>query len=470
MQHFDVAVIGSGSGNSLIDERFAGLQVALIDDNEEFGGTCLNRGCIPTKMFVLPADHAVSVEDARRLGVDLRFEGADWRAIRDRIFGRIDPISVGGLDWRERSDNVTVFRSRASFVDPHTLQVGDDRISADQIVIATGSRPRPLDVDVPEDLAGRIHTSDDIMRLDALPRRLVILGAGFIAAEFAHVFSGLGSEVTVINRSNVVLRGEDEDISDAFARAFAQRVKLRLNQQVDIIEHGPANDVQVVTKDRNGVEYVYFADAVLVATGRVRNSEALNLEAAGVAVRDDGQIRVNGEQRTSVEHIWAMGDVSSDHLLKHVANAEMRTVQHNLVAIEADRVETDHRYVPHAVFSHPQIAGVGATEQQLREWGTPYIVARQRYSDVAYGWAMEDQGHFVKLLADPRNWRLLGAHIIGPQASTLIQPLIQAMSFGLSVPDMARGQYWIHPSLPEVVENALLGLMANKKREELDAQ
>lgn len=469
MQHFDVAVIGSGSGNSLIDERFAGLQVALIDDNDEFGGTCLNRGCIPTKMFVLPADHAVSTGEAARLGVNLRFEGADWPAIRDRIFGRIDPISVGGLDWRQRSENVTVFRSRATFVDAHTLQVGDERISADQIVIATGSRPRPIAVEVPEDLRSRIHTSDDIMRLDALPPRLVILGSGFIAAEFAHIFSGLGSEVTVINRSNVVLRDEDEEISHAFAEQLAQRVKLRLNQKVDAVEHGPADDMQVITTDRNGVEYVYFADVVLVATGRIRNSDSLNLEAAGVERREWGQIRVDGHQRTSVEHIWAMGDVSSDHLLKHVANAEMRTVQHNLVADEADLVETDHRYVPHAVFSYPQIAGVGATEQQLRDWGTPYEVSRQRYSDVAYGWAMEDQGHFVKLLADPRSLRLLGAHIIGPQASTLIQPLIQAMSFGLSVPDMARGQYWIHPSLPEVVENALLGLMANRRREELEA-
>ena len=469
MQHFDVAVIGSGSGNSLIDERFSGLQVALIDENEEFGGTCLNRGCIPTKMFVLPADHAVSPEDAARLGVQLRFEGADWPGIRDRIFGRIDPISIGGLGYRERSANVTVFRSHASFVDSHTLQVGDVQISAEQIVIATGSRPHSLDVEVPDDLLDRIHTSDDIMRLDKLPKRLVILGAGYIAAEFAHIFSGLGTEVTVINRSDVVLRGQDEDISRAFAEALSRRVKLRLNQQVDAIEHGPAGDVQVVTTDRNGVEYVYFADTVLVATGRVRNSESLNLEAADVDVRKDGQIRVDAQQRTSVPHIWAMGDVSSDHLLKHVANAEMRTVQHNLVALESDLVATDHRYVPHAVFSHPQVAGVGATEQQLREWGTPYVVAHQRYSDVAYGWAMEDQGHFVKLLADPRNWRLLGAHIMGPQASTLIQPLIQAISFGLSVPDMARGQYWIHPALPEVVENALLSLMENQKREVLDA-
>ena len=469
MQHFDVAVIGSGSGNSLIDERFAGLQVALIDENEEFGGTCLNRGCIPTKMFVLPADHAVSPDEASRLGVNLRFEGADWPGIRDRIFGRIDPVSASGLAYRKRSENVTVFRAHASFIDDHILQVGEDRISADQIVIATGSRPRTLGLDVHDDLADRIHTSDDVMRLDTLPRRLVILGAGFVAAEFAHIFSGLGSEVTVINRSGVVLRDEDEDVRHAFAELLAKRVKLRLNQNVNAVEHGPSDELQVVTTDRNGVEYIYFADAVLVATGRIRNSDSMNLEAAGVEVREYGQIRVDAEQRTSVPHIWSFGDVSSDHLLKHVANKEMRTVQHNLFASASDLIRTDHRYVPHAVFSHPQIAGVGATEQQLREWGTPYVVKTQAYSDVAYGWALEDEHHFVKLLADPRNYRLLGAHIMGPQASTLIQPLIQAMSSGLSVPDMARGQYWIHPALTEVVENALLGLMEHHEREALEA-
>ena len=153
-----------------------------------------------------------------------------------------------------------------------------------------------------------------------------------------------------------------------------------------------------------------------------------------------------------------MGDASSDYLLKHVANAEMRTVQHNLLHPD-QQVETDHRYVPSAVFSDPQLASVGATEEQLKEWGVPYVVARQRYADVAYGWALEDEGHFVKLLADPHSWHLLGAHIIGPQAPTLIQPLIQAMTFGLPVTQMARGQYWIHPALPEVVENALLGLV-----------
>lgn len=470
MQHFDVAVIGSGSGNSLIDESFAGLDVALVERDQTFGGTCLNRGCIPTKMFVLPADLAESVSKARRLGVDLAFKGADWVAIRDRIFGRIDPISAGGLDWRERSANVTVFHGEASFVDATTLQVGDTRISATNIVIATGSRPRMLDVPGLATVADRVHTSDTIMRIDALPARLVIVGGGYIAAEFAHVFSALGSHVTLIHRSETLLRGHDTEIAQAYARELERGpVNVRYNQKLASVEQGAdAAPIVVVTTDRNGIEYEYFADQLLIAVGRDRNSDMLNLDAAGVFVRPDGQIPVDAQQRTNVAGIWALGDVSSDYLLKHVANAEMRTVQHNLLHPD-DLRATDHRVVPHAVFAHPQIAAVGATEQDLKEWGVPYIVSRQRYADVAYGWALEDEGHFVKLLADPRSMRLLGAHIIGPQAPTLIQPLIQAMSSGQRVEECARGQYWIHPGLPEVVENALLGLLEARRPGEISA-
>ncbi len=465
MQHFDLAVIGSGSGNSLIDERFSDWNVALIERDPVFGGTCLNRGCIPTKMFVLPADYAASPAEAKRLGVDLRREGSDWRAIRDRIFGRIDAVSAGGLDWRERSENVTVFHGEASFTGPKTLRIGDDEISADQIVIATGSRPRRLDLPGLDEVADLVYTSDDIMRIDKRPQRLVIVGGGYIAAEFAHIFGGLGTDVTLINRSDRLLRSYDREVADQFQHLLSQKVKLRLNQALSSVER-EGDGIVVVTTDRNGIEYEYFADGLLLAIGRDRNSDALNLDAAGIETRSAGQIRVDAAHRTSVPGVWAIGDVSSDHLLKHVANAETRTVQHNLLHPE-DLHETDYRYVPHAVFSNPQVAAVGATEEQLRQWGVPYVVATQRYADVAYGWALEDEGHFVKLLADPSSWHLLGAHIIGPQASTLIQPLIQAMSFGQRVPDLARGQYWIHPALPEVVENALLGLLAAHQPAEL---
>nr|WP_108871413.1 mycothione reductase [Tessaracoccus timonensis] len=466
MRHFDLAVIGSGTGNSLIDERFDDLEVALIERDPVFGGTCLNRGCIPTKMYVHPADLASAYEDASKLGVTLQRGQADWDAVRDRIFTRLDAISEGGKQWRRQNPNVTVFDGEACFVDAHTLRIGDTQIEADQIVVATGSRPRTLDVPCAEELHERIHTSDTIMRIDQLPDRLVIVGGGYIAAEFAHIFTSFGVEVTVLHRSETLLRGADEDISAAFGEAVAKRVNLRLNQQVSSFEPGPAGDVTVIATDVNGVEYEYLTDMVLVAIGRERNVEALQLDAAGLERRSDGGIRVDAHQRTSVPHIWAIGDVSSDYLLKHVANHEMRTVQHNLLHPD-NLIASDHRYVPNAVFSKPQVAYVGATEQQLREWGHPYVKKVQAYGDVAYGWAMEDDSHFVKLLADPTTWHLLGAHIIGPEASTLIQPLIQTMSFGLPVDQMAKGQYWIHPALTEVVENALLGLLEAKTPAEL---
>ena len=470
MQHFDIAVIGSGSGNSIIDERFSHLDVALIEDNPVFGGTCLNRGCIPTKMFVVAAESAMAPRQAARLGVDLDFKGADWPAIRDRVFGRIDPISAAGREWRRNGPGVTLFEGHASFVDAHTLLVGDVQISADQIVIATGSRPRPLSIEVPEELRSRFYTSDDVMRIAELPRRLIVLGGGFVACEFAQIFAGLGSQVTQINRSEVLLRGEDQEVSEAFRKETEEvkLVNLILNQKISAAETGPDGEVLVITTDRNGVEYEYLADAVLVATGRIRNSDSLNLAAAGVKVGSGGQIRVDKHQRTSQPHIWALGDVSSDWLLKHVANAEARTVAANLLIDGGELAVTDHRYVPHAVFTEPQIAAVGATEEQLQEWGAPYVGFTQRYADVAFGWALEDEGHFVKLLADPRTWHLLGAHIIGPQAATLIQPMIQAMSLGNTVQELARGQYWIHPALPEVLENALLGLLKEAAPKELE--
>ena len=197
-------------------------------------------------------------------------------------------------------------------------------------------------------------------------------------------------------------------------------------------------------------------NALLVATGRLPNGDRLDVAAGGLELTRDGRIVVDAQQRTGVDNVWALGDVSSPFQLKHVANHEAKVVQQNLLHPEQPRT-TNHRGVPAAVFTDPQIAQVGAREQDLREQGTPYVSKIQAFGDVAFGWAMEDTTGFAKLLASP-DGTLLGAHIMGPQASTLIQPLVQAMAFGLDVQSMATGQYWIHPALPELIENALLGL------------
>ncbi len=459
MRHFDLCVIGSGSGNSIIDESFDDLSVALVDKGERFGGTCLNVGCIPTKMFVYPADLASSVEHAKRVGVDLGAASADWPAIRDRVFGRIDPISEGGEEWRRSNRNVTLYREAAHFVGPKRLRIGDETITADRFVLAGGSRPYVPDypgLDDPQ-VAARVHTSDDIMRLDELPASLVIIGGGFVAAEFAHVFSAFGTKVTVLQRSEVMLRKEDADIAAAFTEQLASRVHLRLKQQIVGFEMTDRDTVIVESVDAKGIHYDFECERVLVALGRIPNGDLLNLAATGVETHPDGRVKVDEYQQTTVKGIFALGDMSSAAQLKHVANHEARVVQHNLLHPRR-MIAADHRFIPHAVFSDPQVASVGLTEAEAKERGKPYVTARQNYGDVAYGWAMEDTDHFVKLIADPKTKRLLGAHLLGPEATTLIQPLIQAMSFDLDVPSMARGQYWIHPALTEVVENALLGL------------
>jgi len=459
MSHFDIAIIGTGSGNTILDERYADKRVAICEQGP-FGGPCLNVGCIPTKMFVYAAEVAQTVREAARFGVDAHIDRVRWGDIVSRVFGRIDPIAVGGENYRRSSPNVEVFASHARFRPPlpdgrHVLHTDDgNEFTADQVVIAAGSR-----VMVPDEIANSgvpYHTSDTIMRIRDVPEHLIIVGGGFVACEFAHVFSALGSRVTLMIRGSTLLRGHDDTICERFTDLAAKKWEL--------LSH---HEVAGLRRDGDGVELRCHdgsrlrGDALLVATGRRPNGDLLDAEQAGIKVTDRGQVVVDRYQRTTARGVYALGDVSSDYQLKHVANHEARRVQHNLLQDWDDTdalMPSDHRYVPSAVFTDPQIASVGLTENNARAKGYKIVTKVQDYADVAYGWAMEDTTGIAKLIADADTGLLLGAHLMGHQASSLIQPLIQAMTFGLPVQEMARGQYWIHPALPEVIENALLGL------------
>ena len=458
MRHFDLCVIGSGTGNTILTEQFRDWKIALVDGQKWFGGTCLNVGCIPTKMFAHPADLAEDARHAAALGVDAGPVRVRWNDIRDRVFGRIDPIAADGEAYRRDSGNVALFREMAHFVAPKMLRVGEEQFTADQFVLAAGSRPRIPEVpgmDDPE-LADRIHTSDTIMRLPALPKSLIIVGGGLVAAEFAHIFAAFGTQVTLLHRGSRLLRFADEAISERFTDLISRRVVLRLGQHLASVADA-AGRIEVGTTDDDGIEYFFEADQLLVATGRIPNGDTLSLDATGVAIDDAGRVVVDEYQRTTADGIWALGDVSSPWQLKHVSNHEARVVRHNLLHPD-DLVASDHRFIPQAVFSGPQVACVGLTEAECRARGLRYAVGVRDYGGVAYGWAMEDTDHFAKVIADPATGALLGAHIIGPDAPNLIQPLVQAMSFGQDARTIARGQYWIHPALAEVVENALLAV------------
>jgi mycothione reductase len=464
MDHFDVAIIGTGSGNTILDERYASKRIAICEQGA-FGGTCINVGCIPTKMFAYAADMAQFVRESPRFGVDAHVDAVRWNDVVSRVFSRIDPLAISGEQYRRSAPNIKMFTSHTRFAPPtkngrYHLRTDDgDEFTADRVVIAAGARAT-----VPDAIARcgvQYHTSNTIMRIAELPEHLVIVGGGFIATEFAHIFSGLGSEVTLVIRGGTLLSQCDDTLCERFTDLAGKNWTIRSHRNV---VGGIQDDAGITLYLDDGS--LLYADTLLVSTGRIPNGDLLNAELAGVEVID-GRVTVDEYQRTTARGIYALGDVSSPYQLKHVANHEARVVKNNLLADWDDTdalMRSDHRYVPSAVFTDPQIAMVGLTEIQARAQGYNVKSEVHDYADVAYGWAMEDTTGFAKIIVDDDTGLILGAHIMGQQASLLIQPLIQAMRFGLTAQDMARGQYWIHPALSELVENALLAVCGGAPR------
>ena len=479
MTHYDIAIIGSGSANSLPGPELADCSIVMIDrgmgPRDSFGGTCLNVGCIPTKMFVHTANVAQTARQGARFGVETAMSAADWPAIRDRIFGRIDPIADGGREYRERHEdnaNLTLLHGTAHFTGPKRLEVaradgGTEEVTADTVILAGGSRPVIPSLPGIDEIDD-VLTSDEVMRIDTLPQSLTILGSGVIAVEMAHVFSALGTAVTMVVRSDRVLRAADEAISQRLTQILSSRIRLVTGAQIEAVRRveGGVELSGTGTTDggQEGGELRVVSERLLVATGRRPNSDLLAVKNAGVGIDADGYVRVDPYQRVLdadgavLPGVWSLGDMNEPLQLKHVANLQAKVVRHNLLHPEAMR-RSDTMPVPAGVFTGPPIGCVGLTEQQARtQYGDAVRVAVQEYAGIAYGWAMEDTSGFAKIIATD-DGTILGAHIIGPEAPTLVQQIVQAMSTGQRVHDIAQTQYWIHPAMPELLENALLQLL-----------
>lgn len=451
----DLVIVGAGSGNSIVD-ACPDLDVAIVEHGA-FGGTCLNVGCIPSKMLSYTAGLAEHVRQANRYDLDATLARVRWRDIRDRVFGRLDAVAEQGRQHRTAEcPNVTVYSGDARFIGHKTLRIEYARgaaaeISGDRIVLAAGARPL-----VPEPFASAgvpYETSDTIMRLGRPPARLAIVGGGYIAAEFAHVFEQAGSAITMIEMADRLIGEQNETIASTFTELARQRYDVHLGHQVDAVT-GEAGNIRLRLDDGTPVE----ADTLLLAAGRVPNGDRLDLAKTGLELDAGGRIDVDSQQRTAVDGIYALGDISSPIQLKHVANRQADVVAHNLLH-PGEPVESDLDALPAAIFTSPQIASVGLTEQQCRHRGLDYTTGVQRYEGTAYGWAMEDGVGFCKVLAERGTGRLLGAHVLGAQAAILIQPLVVALTFDIEAAALAERPYWIHPALTEVVQNALLQLV-----------
>ncbi len=448
MQTFDLIVIGSGSGLEVSsDAANPGQSVAVIESGP-FGGTCLNRGCIPSKMLIHSADVAETIRRARLFGIDAELRAIDWKFIIDRVTNEVDGDAQSIEQGNREHPNITVFKGTGRFIAHKTLEVNGEQLTAETIVIAAGTRPRVPHIDGIDRVT--YLTSDEALRLPSQPRRLVIVGGGYIAAELAHFFGALGTNVTIVYRGPRLLRAEDDDVGAKFTEVYQRRFDVRLNATVQRVRQ-EGEDIRVdITA--NGAAESLSGDALLLATGRVPNSDTLAVDRTGVRVDEQGFIEADEYLETSAPGIWTLGDIAGRYQLKHSANLEAAYVSYN-IQHPAEKVAVDYHAMPHAIFASPQVAAVGLTEREAGERDLPYAVGRYRYADTAYGSSIEDKDGFVKVLVDPDSEEILGCHMLGTDASVLIQEVANAMRIRATVRAITQSIY-VHPALPEVVQRA----------------
>ncbi len=448
-ERYDLIVVGSGGGTKLARPAAAlGMRVALVESGD-FGGTCLNRGCIPSKMLIYPAEVAELAREAEHLGIgNIGQPLADPAAIVARITAAIGATSADIRDRHVRHPGLDLIEGHARFTADRTVRVGARALTAERLIIATGSRP--LIPPIPGLADTPFMTSTEALRNPRWPRRLLVLGGGYIAAELGFAYRALGAEVALVARSTL-LRHEDAEIAAEFTRVFARHHELHTHTAVEGVAH-EGGMFHLRIRNADGRAATLTGDALLVATGIRPNTDDLGLEHTGVRQDANGFISVDDHLRTAVPGVYALGDCIGRHLFRHTVNYEGEYLMRTAVRRESD-APLDYGPVPHAVFSHPQVAGVGATEADLRAAGKAVLIGRATYADSTPGEARRCDHGVVKLLFAPADGRLLGAHIVGPEAATLIHLLIGMMKKNGTLDDLL-DMIFIHPALAEVVRDA----------------
>jgi dihydrolipoamide dehydrogenase len=455
-ESFDVIVIGAGPGGYVCAIRAAqlGMRVACVEKRETLGGTCLNVGCIPSKALLQSSEH---VEEARHkladhgvlLNGEVRFDLARMLARKEEVVA----ANVKGVEFLFRKNKVSWLKGEGRILSPGRIAVNGETYETRHIVIATGSESIPLPgVEVDE---RRIVTSTGGLELDRVPGHLVVIGGGYIGLELGSVWRRLGAEVTVVEFLDRIVPGMDGEVGKAFERILAkQGLKFRLKTKVTGARAGNEDVTLTLEPAAGGPAEELRADVVLVAIGRRPYTGGLGLDAAGVALDERGRVRVDAHYATNVPGIWAIGDVIAGPMLAHKAEEEGVAVAER-IAGQAGHV--NYEAIPGVVYTWPEVASVGRTEEQLKEEGVAYKAGRFPFTANGRARAMGDTDGFVKILADAGTDRILGAHIIGPDAGTLIAELALAIEFGASAEDVARTSH-AHPSLSEAVKEAALAV------------
>jgi dihydrolipoamide dehydrogenase len=452
MKEYDVIVVGSGAGATIVEQALVhSLSVAWVDKGP-IGGTCLNVGCIPSKILIFVADRIMDIRESRKLGIRTEVSGVDFTAVMRRMRALTKESRDHMKEGLGRIPGLDYYEAPAEFVSDYTLEVGGEKIKGRKIFLVSGARPLIPPIKGLEEIG--YLTNETVLGLDRKPESLVIVGGGYIAAEYGHFFSALGTKVTILQRAGRLLKDEEPEISELLKRRLEKRLTVFTGTEALEVRRSRDGYHVAAANTATGKKVGLKAEAVLVAAGRRSNADLLRVERTGVETDERSYIRVNDLLETSKKDVWALGDAIGKKMFRHSANHQAGLVWRNAFHGEKNRVDFDG--MPHAVFSHPEIASVGLGEAEARK-RYDILVGEALYTDVARGKAMLEEESFAKAIVEKDTWRILGFHIIGPQASILIQEVVDAMNTGGTPLPVVQGIH-IHPALPEVVQAAFLAL------------
>ena len=449
MKEYDVIAIGGGSGLTMAYKALGeNLKVALVA-REYIGGTCMNVGCVPSKTLLYAADMAMQVEEAGKFGVRAKINSIDFPLIMGRVRdARKKSVETLRADIME-SENLDFYEGEGRFVDEYTMQVGGESIRAKRIFIASGARPAIPPIKGLENIP--YLTNETLLLLEKMPAGVIIIGGGYIGIEYAHFFAGMGSKVSIVEYGDRLVNTEEPEISQVLRESLAKRMEILIGSEALSVDR-KGETFSLAVRDRTtGKERVLRGDAVLVATGRKSNADGLNLEKTGVELTPSGFIKVNDYLETTRPGIWAIGDATGKGMFTHAADYETRVAWHN--AWHENRRQMDFQAVPHAVFTVPQIASIGLTEAEAAK-GHEIMVGKARYTDVVQGDVRMEQDGFAKAIVEKGTDRILGFHIIGPEAAILIQEVVNVVARKESYTTITDAMH-IFPALSEVVQETL---------------
>jgi len=451
MKTYDVIVVGSGSGMLIVDEATdRGLRVALVDKGP-FGGTCLNTGCIPSKMLIYPADRIVDIQEAKKLGIEAEIKSINFKFIMQRMRKSVQESQSQMRRALSQAENLDFYEGEGHFVADYTMEVNGETIRGENIFLASGSRPFIPPVKGLDSV--EYLTNETLLQLKELPDSLIIIGGGYIGVEFGHFFAAMGTKVTILEMLGDLVTVEEPEIRELLKEQLSRRMDVYTNTQAEEIKQ-EGGRIKVAIKDSNtGERGEFTAQQILIAVGRRSNADLLKVENTGVEIDRRGFIKVNDYLETSKKNIFAFGDANGQQMFTHVANREALVVAQNRFYDAG--LKMDYNAIPHAVYSHPQIASVGLTEAQVKDHDIS--VGRVKYLDVAKGEAMMEEEGFAKAIVEKDSGRILGFHIIGPYAPVLIQEVVNAMASGGNVEEINDGIH-IHPALSELIQNTVNSL------------